>query len=98
MTERDEQLPRSAAELERLASYYDSHDTSPEMEHGTWVEPQPMTTTSLRLPADVISQLERQAQARHIRYTTYVRSILEHAASETLPPELADITERLASL
>jgi CopG antitoxin of type II toxin-antitoxin system len=54
-----------------------------------------MATTSLRLPADVISQLKRQAQARHIRYTTYVRSILEHAASGTRPPEIADITERL---
>lgn len=95
MTERDEQLPRPAADLEQLAGYYDSHDTSAEMEHGTWVEPQPMATTSLRLPADVISQLKRQAQARHIRYTAYVRSILEHAASGTLPPEIADITERL---
>ena len=95
MTERDEQLPRPAAELEQLAGYYESHDTNAEMEHGTWVEPQPMATTSLRLPADVISQLKRQAQARHIRYTTYVRSILEHAANGTLPPEMADITERL---
>ena len=95
MTEHDEQLPRPAADLERLAAYYDSHDTSAETEHGTWVEPQPMATTSLRLPADVISQLKRQAQARHIRYTTYVRSILEHAANGTLAPEMADITERL---
>lgn len=95
MTKRDEDLPRPAAELEQLASYYDSHDTSAEMEHGTWVEPQPMATTSLRLPADVISQLKRQAQARHVRYTTYVRSILERAASGTLPPDMADITERL---
>ena len=38
MTEHDEQLPRPAAELERLAGYYDSHDTGAEMEHGTWVE------------------------------------------------------------
>jgi hypothetical protein len=35
MTNPDEQLPRPAAELERLARYYDSHDTSPDMEHGT---------------------------------------------------------------
>lgn len=95
MNKRDEQLPRPAAELEQLAAHYDSHDTSAEMEHGTWVEPQPMATTSLRLPADVISQLKRQAQARHVRYTTYVRSILESAAHGTLPSEMADITERL---
>jgi hypothetical protein len=34
-------------------------------------------------------------QAGHIRYTTDVRSILDHAANSTLPPEIADITERL---
>ena len=95
ITDRDENLPQAAAELEQVADYYDSHDTSAEMEDGTWVEPQPMATTSLRLPADVISQLKRQAQARHVRYTTYVRSILERAASGTLPPDIADITQRL---
>jgi len=95
MTNHDEHLPRPAAELERLASYYDSRDTGAEMEHGSWVEPQPMATTSLRLPADVISALKRQAQDRHVRYTAYVRSILERAASGTLPPDMAEITERL---
>jgi predicted DNA-binding protein len=95
MAKHSEQLPRPAAELEELAEYYDSHDTSEEMEHGEWVEPQPMATTSLRLPADVIEQLKRQAQARHVRYTSYVRSILERTARGVPPPEIADITERL---
>jgi predicted DNA binding CopG/RHH family protein len=95
MTDSNEQLPRSTAELDQLARYYDAHDTSAEMEDGEWVDPQPMATTSLRLPTDVINQLKRQAQARHVRYTTYVRSILERAASGGLPPEMADITERL---
>jgi hypothetical protein len=54
MTKQPEQPPRPAAELERLAEYYDTHDTSTEMDNGDWVEPQPMATTSLRLPADVI--------------------------------------------
>jgi len=95
MTKQSEQLPRPAAELERLAEYYDTHDTSTEMEHGDWVEPQPMATTSLRLPADVIDELKQQARTRHVRYTTYVRSILERAARGGAPPELAEITERL---
>jgi hypothetical protein len=95
MTSSDEQLPRPAAELEQLAGYYDSHDTSAEMEDGEWVEPQPMATTSLRLPTDVINELKRQAQARHVRYTAYVRSILERAATGSLSPEIADITDRL---
>jgi uncharacterized protein (DUF4415 family) len=95
MTKSAEQLPRPAAELERIAEYYDSHDTSADMENGEWVEPQPMATTSLRLPADVIDQLKRQARARHVRYTSHVRSILERAARGGPPPEIADIAERL---
>jgi hypothetical protein len=95
MTKPSEQLPRPAAELEELVGYYDTHNTSEEMEHGEWVEPEPMATTSLRLPADVIDQLKRQARARHLRYTSYVRSILERAARGGPPPEIADITERL---
>ena len=65
------------------------------MESGDWAEPQPMATTSLRLPVEVINQLKQQARERHLRYTSYVRSILERAASGDTPPEIADITERL---
>jgi hypothetical protein len=54
-----------------------------------------MATTSLRLPADVIDQLKRQARARHVRYTSYLRSILERTARGDALPEIADITERL---
>ena len=95
MTKRSEDLPRPAAELEQLAEYYETHDTSAEMENGSWVDPQPMATTSLRLPVEVIDQLKRQARARHLRYTSYVRSILERAALGGATPEIADITERL---
>jgi CopG antitoxin of type II toxin-antitoxin system len=65
------------------------------MEPGRWVEPQPMATISLRLPVEVIAELKQQARARHLRYTSYVRSILERAARGSTPPEIADITERL---
>ena len=95
MTEHTGNLPRPAADLERLAGYYETHDTSTEMEHGERVEPQPMATTSLRLPAEVIDELKRQARARNIRYTSYVRSILEHAAQGGTPPDMAEITKRL---
>ncbi len=95
MTKQPERLPRPAAELEQLAEYYDTHDTSAEMEPGHWVEPQPMATTSLRLPVEVIDQLKQQARERHLRYTSYVRSILENAARHGASPEIADITERL---
>jgi hypothetical protein len=49
MTKHSEQLPE---ELEHLAEYYDTHDTSTEMDNGDWVEQAPMATTSLPLPAD----------------------------------------------
>jgi predicted DNA-binding protein len=65
------------------------------MEPGHWAEPHPMATTSLRLPVEVIDQLKQQAQERHLRYTSYVRSILEGAARGDTSPEIADITERL---
>lgn len=54
-----------------------------------------MATTSLRLPVEVIDQLKWQARARHLRYTSYVRSILERAALGGVTPKMADITERL---
>lgn len=95
MTKQTERLPRPVADLERLAEHYGNHDTSEEMEQGEWVEPQPMATTSLRLPAEVIGQLKQQAKARHLRYTSYVRLILERAAVASPQPELADIAERL---
>ena len=37
MTENSEELPRSADELAELAAYYDTHDTSAEMEDGQLV-------------------------------------------------------------
>lgn len=95
MAKRTDNLPRPAGELERLAEYYATHDTGGEMDDGEWVEPQPMATTSLRLPADVIDQLKRQARLRHVRYTTYVRSILEQTAGGDPSPDLAQIAERL---
>lgn len=39
--------------------------------------------------------LKRPARARHVRYSSYVRSILERAARGEALPEIADITERL---
>ena len=54
-----------------------------------------MATTSLRLPADVIEALKQQAREQHVRYTSYVRSILEQAARGGRPTELTQITERL---
>jgi uncharacterized protein (DUF4415 family) len=76
-----ESLPRPTEELEALAEFYSTHDTSAQMEDGEWVDPRPMKTTSLRLPSDVVDALKSLAQAQGQRYTTLVRKIIEQAVS-----------------
>jgi predicted DNA-binding protein len=96
-----EDLPRQAEELEELAAYYDTHDTSAEMEHGQWVDPRPMKTTSLRLPTDVVEALKALARGQGMRYTAVVREIIEQAVSGAHPvhdEELAQINERLTRI
>ena len=101
MTKRPESLPRPERELEALAAHYDTHDTAPGMEHGEWVDPRPMKTTSLRLPADVVEALKSLAYARGMRYTALVREIIEHALNGVrlaATDELAQINDRLARI
>lgn len=96
-----ENLPMPANELEALAAYYDTHDTSSEMQDGNWVDPRPMRTTSLRLPVEVVEALKALARARGVRYTAFLREIVERAisdASSTENDELARINERLARI
>jgi hypothetical protein len=45
MTKRNDSLPVPAAQLEAVAAYYDEHDTSAEMERGSWVGPLSMKPT-----------------------------------------------------
>jgi predicted DNA binding CopG/RHH family protein len=96
-----ETLPRPAGELNDLASYYDTHDTSAEMEHGEWVDLRPMKTTSLRLPADVVEALKARAHQRGIRYTALLREIIEsavHNIQTATNKDLAEINDRLARI
>lgn len=101
MTNKHENLPRPADELEELAAYYGSHDTADEMEDGELVDPRPMQTTSLRLPADVVEALKSLAQARGIRYTALIREIVEqmvYGSRLVDHDELTKINERLARI
>ncbi|MER5269240.1 hypothetical protein ABTZ99_44960 [Actinosynnema sp. NPDC002837] len=101
MAKRNESLPRPVEDLEALAAHYDTHDTSAEIEHGEWVDPRPMQTTSLRLPGDVVDALKALAQTRGMRYTALVREIIEHAVNGVRlaeSEEFARINERLARI
>ena len=100
MKKQTENLPRPARELEALAAYYDTHDTSSEMKHGEWVDPRPMKTTSLRLPSAVVDALKALARERGVRYTALVREIVEDALTGVRLPDsqLVQINERLARI
>ena len=101
MTKRNESLPRPAGRLERLAAHYEEHDTAAEMAEGEWVDPRPMVMTSLRLPAKTVDALKDLARMRGVRYTAFLREVLENAAASgpgERADEFAEIRERLARI
>jgi hypothetical protein len=76
---------------QELADYYDTHDTTPEMEGGEWVdEPatDPMVTTSLRLPLGVMRAVRAAAAAEKVKPTALIRRWVEDALSGQ--PTIAD--------
>jgi len=93
-----ERLPRPAEELAELATHYDTQDTAEDMDRGEWIDPRPMRTTSLRLPAEVVDALKELAQARGLRYTALVREMLEQGLREAVKPDNEDLSEINARL
>jgi predicted DNA-binding protein len=78
-----ERLPMPEGTLEELADFYATHDASEEIEAGEVVTPQPMVTTSLRLPSHVVEALRDEAEQRGIRYTRLIRNLLVSYVSES---------------
>jgi hypothetical protein len=72
---------KAQGKLEELATYFDKHDFSAEMEEGKWVTPEtetePMITTSLRLPRSVMDAVRSEANGRGIKPTQLVREWVE---------------------
>lgn len=65
---------------DELAAYVDEHDFSAEIDSGEWddrVIENPMITTSLRLPRNVMEQLRAAAEERGIKVTALMREWLE---------------------
>jgi uncharacterized protein YceH (UPF0502 family) len=79
-----EQLPRPPDELERLARHYEDTDAADEIAAGRTVTPEPMITTSLRLPRAVVDELRREAAGRGVRYTALLREIAEQHVAQAL--------------
>jgi predicted DNA-binding protein len=90
--------------LEELADYYDTHDTSAELEDAVLERAsatEPMVTYALRLPKPVLDRLRVVAQARDEKATTLMRSWLEErlAREESDPPAaVVDVGDLMAFL
>ena len=67
-------------QIDELRDHYDNTDTSDQMDGGTWetdVDPNPMVTTSLRLPKDVLDWVREQAAEQHAKPTALIRQWIE---------------------
>lgn len=66
--------------IDELRGHYDATDTSDQMDDATWetdVDPNPMVTTSLRLPKDVLDWVREQAAEQHTKPTALIRQWIE---------------------
>ncbi len=91
--------------LQRLAEYYDIHDTSEELERAERVdepmEPDPMVSLSLRLPKSLLDWVRAQARGEHTKPTQLIRRWIEerHAGEPSLEERvsrLEDLVQRSA--
>jgi hypothetical protein len=75
--------------LQRLAEYYDTHDTSTELEGAKLVdEPgdtDPMVSLSLRMPKSLLDWVRAQARAEHTKPTQLIRRWIEERRSTEQP-------------
>src|SRR5664280_3763944 len=66
--------------LDEIAAYAEGHDFSKEMEQGVWdtdTEPDPMITTSLRLPKSLLDWVRERAAAQHVRPSGLIRQWID---------------------
>jgi hypothetical protein len=86
--------------LQRLAEYYDTHDTSEELERAALVDepmdPDPMVSLSLRLPKSLLDWVRAQARTEHTKPTQLIRRWIEERRSAE--PSLEQRVRRLEDL
>lgn len=90
--------------LQRLAEYYDTHDTSTDIEGAELVDepvdPDPMVSLSLRLPKSLLDWVRTQARSEHTKPTQLIRRWIEErhssgqASLEERVRRLEDLVQR----
>lgn len=87
--------------LQRLAEYYDTHDTSTELDRAELVEelpdPDPMVSLSIRLPKSLLDWVRAQARTEHTKPTQLIRRWIEERRA-TGQPSLEERVRRLEDL
>ncbi|SFS40408.1 hypothetical protein [Saccharopolyspora flava] len=85
--------------LDKIAEYYDTHDMSEVMESGHWVEeppePDPVITTSLRLPKSLLDRVRDRAAADDVTTTAWIRGLIEAELERTEPHGVEARLQRL---
>jgi hypothetical protein len=73
-------------ELEEMATHYDEHDTTQELEHAEPLAPLPadevMIVTSVRLPKPLMDKVRERARVRGVKPTALIREWVEAAVTE----------------
>lgn len=91
-------------QLAELREHYDTTSTADEMtDAGGWetdIDPDPMVTTSLRLPKSLLDWVRAQAMAEKVKPTALVRRWVEERRDHAVGPAPAgdDLVERLERL
>ena len=88
---------RERSALERS---HHSHDTTERMDGGRWateVIPEPMITTSIRLPQRLMADVRTEADRRGIKPSALIRRIVEGELAADLPQQ-PDLELRVGAL
>lgn len=89
------------SKLDEIAEYAQAHDFAAEMEQGTWeedTEPDPMVTTSVRLPKSLLDWVREQATNQHVRPSVLIRQWLEQQRDTDTSEEIEDLATRVSRL
>jgi predicted DNA-binding protein len=81
-------------DLERLAEYYDTHDTSEMMAGGRVINepaPEPMDVISVRLPGAVMDKARELAEERGVKVRELLREWIEAGVLESEDPDTSSV-------
>jgi hypothetical protein len=89
------------SKLDQIAAYADSHDFADEMDQAVWedeTEPDPMVTTSLRLPKSLLDWVRARAAEQHVRPSGLIRQWIDQRRDAGGGAGVEDLAARVERL